>query len=430
MAQHADMQALVRRTHEEQVLGALRSRGPLSRSRLAEVVGISRSTLSEITAQMLRRGAVVVVGTDAAERTGSGRPAERLALDPASGQFLGVDIGHRRVHVAVADASREVIATAEASWPAGTSWRERLDRTFALVDEVTGERGIHLGALQAVGVGVPGPHRSVPEPGAGPEAGWGRSRVRTESTRAAFVERFGTPVVVDNNVRFAALAEALHAEPRTRELLYVRLGDGVGGGLVSDGRLLTGAAGLAGEIGHVRAVPGGAACRCGGRGCLETVASTTAVLDECRRRGAAAWTLDDLARLVEARDPVVEEVLTEVGTALGSALAAAAMVLNPADVVVAGDVARAAPRVVEQAAATAEGELSALEDAAPRVRPARLPSGAGALGALTAVVEQALQLHGGVQPPHPDPLVRRSTDVTPPLPARHAPPVLARAVPS
>jgi len=434
VVKHADVQALVRRTHEERVLDALRSRGPLSRSRLAEVVGLSRSTLSEITAQMLRRGAVVVVGTDAAERSGSGRPAERLALDPASGQFLGVDIGHRRVHVAVADASREVIATAEDSWPAGTGWQERLARTFELVDEMTRERGIHLGALQAVGVGVPGPYRSVPEPGSGPEAGWGRSRVTTESTRAAFGERFGTPVVVDNNVRFAALAEALHADPQTRELLYVRLGDGVGGGLVCDGRLLTGAAGLAGEVGHVRAVPGGAACRCGKRGCLETVASTSAVLDECRRRGAATWTLDDLAQLVEAGDPVVEEVLSEVGTALGSALAAAAMVLNPADVVVAGEVARAAPRVVEQAAAVAARELSSLEDAAPRVRPARLPAGAGALGALAVLVEQALQLSGDLRDDHPapspDPLVRRSTHVTPPPRRRPAPPVLARAVPS
>ena len=105
MSSTTGVHALVRRTHEERVLSALRSHGALSRGELAKRVGLSRTTLSEITAQLLQRGAIIVADTDAATRAGSGRPAERLALDPESGQFLGVDFGHRRVHVAVADAS-------------------------------------------------------------------------------------------------------------------------------------------------------------------------------------------------------------------------------------------------------------------------------------------------------------------------------------
>src|SRR5690242_8143223 len=97
-----------RRAHESRVVAALRD-GPLSRAELARRVGLSRTTLSETTAELLRRGAVVVVDTDAATRRGSGRPAERLALDPGSGQYLGVDFGHRRVRAAVADAARETV---------------------------------------------------------------------------------------------------------------------------------------------------------------------------------------------------------------------------------------------------------------------------------------------------------------------------------
>lgn len=416
MVQHSGVHALVRRTHEQRVLDVLRVAGPLSRADIADRVGLSRTTLSEITADLLRRGALVVVDTDASARTGSGRPAERLALDPSSGQFLGVDIGHRQAHVAVADASREVVATAECSWQAGTDWDRRIEQTFDLVDRTVAAAGVHLGALQAVGIGVPGPYRTVRDPEtssehgteSGPDGRWWRSQTVVERVRAAAVQRFGTPVVIDNNVRFAALAEALHAEPQTRELLYVRLGDGVGGGLVCDGRLLTGSAGLAGELGHVRAVVGGAACRCGKRGCLETVASTPAVLAECRRRGAATWTLDDVAALAAAADPVVEAVLSQVGAAVGHALAAAAMVLNPAEVVIAGDLPVRAPRLVEQAAATARLELSSLDDAAPAIRLARLPANAGALGALTCLVDQALQLHRADDPRLGPDHVRRS----------------------
>src|SRR5690606_31824392 len=122
--------AMVRRTHEERVLAALRAGGALSRAELAKRVGLSRTTLSEITATLLRRGAIVVVDTDAASRRGSGRPAERLALDPAAGQYLGIDFGHRRVHVAVADASHEIIASGVERYADDTGWSTRIGLVF------------------------------------------------------------------------------------------------------------------------------------------------------------------------------------------------------------------------------------------------------------------------------------------------------------
>jgi len=411
MALHTGVHTLVRRTHEERVLDALRESGALSRSEIARRVGLSRTTLSEITADLLARGVIAVVDTDAAHRVGSGRPAERLALDPSSGQFLGVDLGHREVHVAVADASREVIATAVERFPDGTPWEERVRGTLTLVDRTAAEHGVHFNALQAVGVGVPGPYRAgVAHPGPAPAvdapitARWWGTRQVADRIEDAFGAHFAAPVVIDNNTRFAALAEALHAQPRTRELLYVRLGDGVGGGVVTEGRLVTGAAGLAGEVGHVRAVPAGRLCRCGKHGCLETVASAPAVLAECRRRGVAVATLEDLADRVAIEHPVVNEVLHDAATALGAALAAIAMVVNPAEIVIAGRIATLAPRIVEQAAATARFELFSLADAAPVVRAARLPANAGALGALTAVV----QLTGADRIPTPNVRVQRS----------------------
>ncbi|WP_328708821.1 Lrp/AsnC family transcriptional regulator [Microbispora hainanensis] len=106
--------ALVRRSHEERVLRVLRQNGAQSRNEIAARVGLSRTTVSEITSDLLGRGAIRVVDTDAVERVGSGRPAERLALDPASGQYMGVDFGHRRVNVLVADAAHDIIASGTA----------------------------------------------------------------------------------------------------------------------------------------------------------------------------------------------------------------------------------------------------------------------------------------------------------------------------
>ncbi|MEV4510828.1 ROK family transcriptional regulator [Dactylosporangium sp. NPDC049525] len=373
--------ALVRRTHEERVLRVLREHGALSRGQIAAKVGLSRTTLSEITGDLLSRGAVVVVDTDASLRAGSGRPAELLTLDPSSGQFLGVDLGHTRVRIAVADAAHEVMAAGHAAYGPDTGWTERVAVAFDLIDGVGARSGVSFRALQGVGVGVAGPRPAEP------------------AVARAFRERFGAPVIADNNTRFAALAEAITEGPDLHDVLYIRLADGIGGGLVVGGRLVTGGHGVAGEFGHVPAVFPAAqadACRCGRRGCLETVASVPAVLRTCRRRGLAVHTAEELEAALRRGDPVAAAVLDEAADAVGQVLAAAALVLDPAQIVVGGRLTRCWPGVVDRVAATiAERAGTVVADGGERVvRAARLGDEDGALGAIAALYRQTPLLAG------------------------------------
>ncbi|GAA3206307.1 ROK family protein [Dactylosporangium siamense] len=369
--------ALVRRTHEERVLRVLREHGALSRGQIAAKVGLSRTTLSEITGDLLSRGAVVVVDTDASLRAGSGRPAELLTLDPSSGQFLGVDLGHTRVRIAVADAAHEVMAAGHQTYGPDTGWPERVAIAFDLIDDVGTGSGVSFRALQGVGVGVAGPRPAEP------------------AVAQAFRERFGTTVIADNNTRFAALAEAITEGPDLQDVLYIRLADGIGGGLVVGGRLVTGGHGVAGEFGHVPATGPGAEpdpCRCGRHGCLETVASVPAVLRTCRRRGLAVHTAEDLEAALRRGDPVAAAVLDEAAVAVGQVLAAAALVLDPAQIVVGGRLTRCWPGVVDRVAATIAERAGT---ATPRVvRAARLGDEDGALGAIAALYRQTPLLAG------------------------------------
>ncbi|WP_205830915.1 ROK family protein [Microbispora hainanensis] len=371
--------ALVRRSHEERVLRVLRQNGAQSRNEIAARVGLSRTTVSEITSDLLGRGAIRVVDTDAVERVGSGRPAERLALDPASGQYMGVDFGHRRVNVLVADAAHDIIASGTARYEESAQWPERLDAGLALIDRLSADTGVHYGALQAIAVGVPG---------------WG-DRSRADGVAEVFATRFHAGVIVDNNVRFAGLAEALHAQSDSvRDLIYLRLSDGVGGGLVVGGQLVKGANGYAGELGHVTAVPGGARCRCGKNGCVETVASVPAILGRCRELGVPVDTLDDLKAAVEIAHPTVDQVLREAGTAVGRVLGTAAMTLNPDEIVLGGEIIRVAPALLRQVADTVTYELSWRTDAAPVIRPALLSDDGGARGAIAALFHESPLLAG------------------------------------
>jgi predicted NBD/HSP70 family sugar kinase len=404
--------ALVRRTHEDRVLRVLREHGALSRTQIAGAVGLSRTTLSEITSSLLDRGAIVIVDTDAAHREGRGRPAERLALDPASGQFMGVDFGHRRVHVAIADASHEIVASGAERYEDDVAWPVRLRVAFDLIDRISAESGVHYGALQGIGIGVPGPYptaargREVPTHGTTTVEAF-----RQASVDGAFAQRFDAPVVVDNNTRLAALAEAIFGDTAIENVLYVRLSDGVGGGLVVGGRLVSGATGLAGELGHVTLRADGRSCRCGKTGCLETVASTPAILATLREQGLPTATLADLASAVGRSHPVADRVLREVGTDLGRVLAVVAMALNPSEVVIGGEITRVAPVLVEQARATLTYELFP-GAGPPEVRAAHLSDDDGALGALAALFHSSPLLAGYPEVPTPAGTGPRAQDRT------------------
>lgn len=386
--------ALLRQTHEDRVLRVLRERGALARGEIARRLGLSRTTVSAITSDLLARGAIIVADTDAAERSGSGRPAERLALDPRAGQYLGVDFGHRRVRVVVADASHDIVASGRAGYDDGAQWPTRLDAALTLINDVAREHGLHFGALQAIGIGVPGP---VSTAGLELAESWGRMSSGV-TVGDVFQDRFSAPVIIDNNMRFAALAEAMNLPGGGGDVVYARLADGVGGGVVVAGRLVTGAVGLAGELGHVRAVDGGLGCRCGKSGCLETVASAPAVLATCTARGVAVADLDELALQIERRHPVVDEVLREAGAALGRVLAASAMVLNPAHIIIGGEIARVAPALVTAARDTLHFERLPGSATAPEVRVAELGDDDGAIGAIAALFHQSPLLAGYPEP--------------------------------
>ncbi|GAA1559305.1 ROK family transcriptional regulator [Kribbella sancticallisti] len=369
----------------------------MSRGEIGAIVGLSRSTLSEITGHLLQRGAIVVVDTDAGRREGSGRPAERLALDPGSGQFMGIDFGHRRVHVVVADASHEILISGSTPYHDDTPWAERISHAFAMIDRLSAEAKVHFGALQGIGIGVPGPFprppAASPRPTTGPAGrGW------ADGLNAAFTDRFAAPVLIDNNTRLAGLAEAISGGNGggngVDDLVYVRLSDGVGGGLVVGSRLVTGSAGLAGEFGHVTVEPDGTECRCGKFGCLETVASVPAILRRCQELGVPLADLTELESAVRRSHPVVDQVLRAAAAAVGRVVGVTAMSLNPAKIVIGGEITRIAPVIVQQVAATVAYELFPSSAPGPAVLAAQLSHEAGAVGALAALFHSSPLLVG------------------------------------
>lgn len=379
------------RRYDAEVLQLLRTTGPLTRLDLSDRLGIKRTTLSEVTSRLIRSGAVRTIDARRDQPRGRGRPAELLCLDPGAGQYLGLDFSHHRVHAVIVNASHEVIAHGERDYSKQSSLDHRLRTAFALVDELAAQTGATLTSLHAVGIGVPGPYTDIPlEQRAtvdrcirpwGVGIQWKRAVVEQVRTR------FRSPVIMDNNVRFAGLAEACWERNTISDnLVFLKVSDGVGGALVVGEQLICGENGFGGELGHITIDPTGAPCRCGKRGCLETIAATWAILDLARQRGLPVHALGELRTALDRGNSTAEGVIQEVGNTIGRVLGIACIVLNPAEIVIGGDCAEILPELLVYASAAIQAELLPINETQPRVRRARLGSKAGALGAVAAVL--------------------------------------------
>jgi predicted NBD/HSP70 family sugar kinase len=389
--------AQLRRGHEELVLGLLRRHGALSRGQLGSRSGLSRTTLHDIISGLVASGAVVAAAPSRTGARGRGRPAASLSLNPAAGQAIGIDFARRRVRVAIANVAHEVVGSAGEGHAAGASWQQRVEIAERLIGGLS-EGEVRLGPLRAIGVGVVGPVGNTGEPG--PVA----AARRLEVVPGLLRKHFGVPALLDNNTRLAALAESIWgAAAGGQDVVYLRLSDGVGGGLVLGGSLHRGAHGVSGEFGHITVDPAGRACRCGGRGCLETIASVKAVLDAYRRAGGRARNIRELASAVAAGDATARDLLARVGGQVGLVLAAVCNTAGPSLVVIGGELAELGGAALTEAI---ERELRA--QVMPtmrrrlRVRGARLGETGGALGGIALVLHESPLLARYPSAPGPD----------------------------
>ena len=263
----------LRELNRLRVVETLRERGTASRAEIARVTGLSRSTVSSLVSDLQAHGLIVEHSDpDAPASMATGRPPTLLSLDRSAGAVVGIDFGHDRIHAAVSDLSRTVLAEAVRPEDVDHDAESSLDTAAELVDELLDETGLSQTDVIGVGMALSGPidhDRGAVRPTA-ILPGWEGLAVAAEMSR-----RIGDlPVHLDNDANLGALAEVtLGAARDARNAVYVMVSSGIGAGLIVDGRPYRGGRGMAGEVGHVLVDETGPICRCGNRGCLETYVS-------------------------------------------------------------------------------------------------------------------------------------------------------------
>lgn len=383
--------------HQSELLRLLRDDGPVSRAQLGEAVRLSRSKLAVELDRLVEMGLVESLGPAASR---GGRRSSIMGL--ASGlRFLGIDIGATSVDVAVTDARMTVLD--QASEPIDV--RHGPDAVLAVVLDLVGKLRSSGNAvdLHGAGVGVPGPvsfREGVPvAPPIMP--GWNQFPVRS-----VLSQHLGCPVLVDNDVNIMALGE-MHAglARSVDDLLFVKIGTGVGCGIVVEGRVYRGTNGSAGDIGHIRIDDEGPVCSCGNVGCLEAHFSGAALArdateaarggrsDALSERLAAAGELTaaDVAAAAAAGDQVAVELVRSGAHQLGLLLAGLVSFFNPGMVVLGGEVAAGLghPLLAELRSVVYRRSLPLATGNLPIVL-SELGSSAGVVGAARMVSESVL----------------------------------------
>lgn len=358
-------------TTRYRTVAALRDHGVLSRAGLARATSLAPSTITAVVRGLSDEGLVVEAGPPAGGRGTALRVKGQLAT------VAGVDFGFRTVRLLVADVHATELARAERALPDGYDSARGLQVVREMIDDTLGASGLAGRALSGIGVALPGPVDSERQEVAPSSVlpGWART------TASAVSAALGAPAVIENDANLAALGEHVYGAGRQgSSTLTVKIHSGIGAGIVLGDRLVTGSAGGAGEIGHVLVDRLGPLCRCGKRGCLDTVAAVPAVLASMSPLHPGLRFADFLA-MVAADDPGARRIAADAAELVGGVVATACLLLAPDTVVVVGALARAGEVVVEPVRRAVQ-EAAVPGRAAPVVTAGQLGDRHTAMGAV------------------------------------------------
>ena len=380
------------------VLDEVRLGRSSSRSELVARTGLSRAIVAQRVGELIERG--LVAEGDVGPSTG-GRPPRQLTFRSEGGHVIVADLGATSIDVAVTTLDGRILGHHDEPARIEAGPERCLDRVDALIGSLLQTTEGLPGRLWGIGIGVPGPVEfDAGRPMSPPiMPGWDGYPIRERFTR-----RYHAPVWVDNDVNVLALGEWRSGVAAGHDnVVVVKIGTGIGAGIISDGHLHRGAQGSAGDVGHIQVTDDPSViCRCGNVGCLEALAGGEAIgragetaartgrsprlLAALDQRGTV--TAEDVARAASFGDPVAVALLQEAGRRVGAMLAGVVNFFNPSLIVIGGGVANSPDQLLAAIRETVYRRSLPLATRDLLVQRSSLGSLAGVIGASSMVMDQ------------------------------------------
>lgn len=356
------------------LLRFLRAVGGASRTEVGEATGWARATVATRLDELVEAG---LVGSSPSRGGARGRPAATYAFDPGRGHLLVADVGASGARAARCDLDGRVIAHRDVPLRIG----DGPDAVLAVVVEALRSldgRGDE--PPWGVGISLPGPVEHALGRVVSPPIMTGWDGVVVPDRLGPL---FGAPVLVENDANAMAWGEYRSGSPSTPDLIFVKVGTGVGMGIIAQGQVLRGASGAAGDLGHTWADAPGALeqlCRCGKTGCVEASAGGWAIVRDLLADGEDVGDVDDVVELLRAGDARAIHRVRLAGRVLGAGIAQAVSLLNPSEVVVGGRLAVAGEHLLAGVREHVAARSLPLATAGLSIRTSHLPEQVGVVG--------------------------------------------------
>jgi glucokinase-like ROK family protein len=380
------------------VLAEIRGGGSRSRPELVARTGLTRGIVAQRVGELLELG--LVAEGEVGPSTG-GRPPRRISFRATAGHLLVADLGATSIDVAVTDLDGRILGHRDEPADIAAGPEACLSRIDDLFGELVAATRDLPGRLWGIGIGVPGPvefrsGRPVSPP---IMPGWDAYPVRER-----FADRYDAPVWVDNDVNILALGEWRSGIAAGHDnVVVVKIGTGIGAGIISNGRIHRGTQGAAGDVGHIQVIDAtSVVCRCGNVGCLEALAGGAALARDGEAAAASGRserlrvaleqhgrvTAEDVARAASFGDPVAVGLLQAAGHRVGLMLASVVNFFNPSLIVVGGGVAQSGDQLLAAIRETVYRRSLPLATRELAVQRSSLGALAGVVGASSMVLEQ------------------------------------------
>lgn len=357
-----------------------------TRPELARISGLSRTAITQRVGALIDAG--LVIENEPVESTG-GRPPTRLRFAAEAGLVLAADFGVTHCRAAVSTLDGTLLAELAADKPIALGPDVILGWAADHFDALLAEAGRDAADVRGIGVGVPGPvefraGRAVSPP---IMPGWDGVAIPQQLNG-----RFPVPVLVDNDVNVMATGEyGAYWRDVADDLLFVKVGTGIGCGIIVGGEIHRGAQGAAGDIGHIQ-IEGhrNIRCHCGNTGCVEAVAGGEALARQLRDLGYDCVDARAVGRMVRGGNADANRLVRDAGRAIGEVLAGLVNSFNPAVIVVGGDVADAPTQLLAGVREVIYRRSTALATRGLELVASRLGDRAGVMGSVTSVLDHIL----------------------------------------
>jgi predicted NBD/HSP70 family sugar kinase len=331
---------LIRAINRSKVLNTIKNQGPVSRTQIAQITGLSAATITSISGELIESG--LIFEKEAGDSSGGRRPI-LLALNTQGGCVIGIKLAEDHVTGALTDLRATV--SARLTQPLSDQTVDSaVDTMSAVVNSLLAEERYRKEQFLGVGVGLAGIidfQRGILRHS--PIFGW-----KNVPLGDLLADRLGVPVYIDNDVNTLTITELWFGKGKGfKNFLTVTIGRGVGLGIVLNGQVYLGMQGGAGEFGHTVIDPDGPLCACGKNGCLETFVSDPAIMlkaFEAQQRDQIPeekTTIEEFTSLARSGHPVAGEIFAEAGGVLGLGIANLINLLNPELIIISGEGVRA-----------------------------------------------------------------------------------------